>query len=213
LTNALNPIVDSDLPFFEKARRGDFTALESLVARFQGRVYGLARRITAQDQDAEDVVQQTFLSVIEHMDGFRGESSVATWILRIAANHALKILRKRRGLATVPLESPAEEDSHATLPHPDFIAQWRDNPEVLAQQAETMRLIEASLAELDEKHRVIFVLRDGEGFSIKETAELIGISEANVKVRLLRARLLLREKLTKVLGDENRRIIPKRHHR
>ena len=76
-----------------------------------------------------------------------------------------------------------------------------------------MRLIEASLAELDEKHRVIFVLRDGEGFSIKETAELIGISEANVKVRLLRARLLLREKLTKVLGDENRRIISKRHHR
>ena len=157
-------------------------------------MFGLARRITGQEQDAEDVVQQTFLSVIEHLDDFRKESSVATWILRIAANHALKILRKRRGLPTVPLEASEDDDTYTTVPHPDFIAQWRDNPEDLAQQAETKRLIESSLAELDGKYRVAFILGDVEGLSTKETAELVGISEANVKARLLRARLLLREK-------------------
>jgi RNA polymerase sigma-70 factor (ECF subfamily) len=212
LTIASNHPVDSDLAQFEMARRGDFAAFESLVARFQGRVFGLARRITRQEQDAEDVVQQTFLSVIEHLDDFRKESSVATWILRIAANHSLKILRKRRGLPTVPLEANADDDTYATVPHPDFIAQWRDNPEDLAQHAETKRFIESSLAELDEKYRVVFVLRDVEGLSTKETAELVGISEANVKVRLLRARLLLREKLTRILGDESQRIIPSHDH-
>lgn len=212
MTSPTNQPVDSDLAHFNNARRGDYAAFETLVARFQGRVFGLARRITGQQQDAEDVAQQTFLSVIEHIDDFRAESSVATWILRIAANHALKILRKRRGLPTVPLDAGAEDDSYAAIPHPDFISQWRDNPEDLAQQAETKRLLESSLAELDEKYRVVFVLRDVEGLSIKETAELVGISEANVKVRLLRARLLLREKLTRILGDENQRIISSHDH-
>ena len=207
-----NQTDDSDLAHFEMARRGDFAAFEAIVARFQGRVFGLTRRITGQLQDAEDVVQQTFLSVIEHIGEFRGESSVATWILRIAANHALKILRKRRGLPTVPLEADADDDSYATVPHPDFIAQWRDNPADLVQQAETKQLIESSLAELDEKYRVVFVLRDVEGLSIKETAELVGISEANVKIRLLRARLLLRERLTRILGDESQRMIPNHEH-
>lgn len=212
LTVTSNQFADLDFAYFERARLGDFAAFEAIVARFQGRVFGLARRITGQEQDAEDVVQQTFLSVIENLDDFRGESSVATWILRIAANHALKILRKRRGLPTVPLDAGAEDDSYAGIPHPDFIAQWRDNPADLAQHAETKRLIESSLAELDEKYRVVFVLRDVEGLSIKETAELVGISEANVKIRLLRARLLLREKLTRTLGDESQRMTPSHDH-
>jgi RNA polymerase sigma-70 factor, ECF subfamily len=212
LSSASNEPDDIDRAQLERARQGDFAAFEAIVAKFQGRVFGLARRITGQQQDAEDVVQQTFLSVIEHLDEFRAESSFATWILRIAANHALKILRKRRGLPTVPLDASAEDDSYAGVPHPDFIAQWRDNPEDLAQQAETKKLLESSLAELDDKYRVVFVLRDIEGLSTKETAELIGISEANVKVRLLRARLLLREKLTRIFGDDGKRIIRPHDH-
>ena len=210
MSHALNEADDIDRAQVERARQGDFAAFEAIVARFQGRVFGLARRITGQQQDAEDVVQQTFLSVIEHLDGFRAESSFATWILRIAANHALKILRKRRGMPTVPLDVSNEDDGYAGVPHPDFIAEWRDNPEDLAQRAETKQLLESSLAELDDKYRIVFVLRDIEGLSTKETAELIGISEANAKVRLLRARLLLREKLTRIFGDESMRII--RHH-
>ncbi len=202
-----------DLDLLRRARHGDFEAFEALVKRFQPRVYGLTRRILRQVQDAEDATQQTFLSVIEHLDSFREESSVATWILRIATNHALKNLRKRLGLATVPLEAATDaDDSYATLPHPEYIAQWRDDPEDLAQRAEVRQLVEQALADLGDKYRVVFVLRDIEGLTVKETAEALGLSEANVKVRLLRARLLLRERLTRTLGDEVTRVFPTHAH-
>ncbi len=202
-----------ELELLRRAQKGDFTAFEALVDRFQPRVYGLARRILGQAQDAEDVTQQSFLSLIEHIDQFRGESAVATWVLRIATNHALKVLRKRRGLPTVPLEAIADsDDSYSTLPHPEYIAQWRDDPEDLAQRAEIRQFVEQALADLDAKYRMVFVLRDIEGLSVRETAEALGLSEANVKVRLLRARLQLRERLTSALGDEATRIFPTHAH-
>lgn len=202
----------TDLELLHRARQGEFAAFESLLDRYQGRVYGLARRIVRNEHDAEDVTQQTFLSLVEHLDQFRGESAVSGWILRIAANHALKILRKKRGLQTLALESVESEDTYSTLPHPDFIADWRDNPEILAHHAETRRLIEEQLDELEEHYRVIFILRDIEGLSVKETAEALGLSEANVKVRSMRARLHLRERLTAALGDEERRVYPDHAH-
>jgi RNA polymerase sigma-70 factor (ECF subfamily) len=202
-----------ELELFRRAQEGDFAAFESLVDRFQPRVYGLARRIVGQTQDAEDVTQQTFLSIIEHIDQFRGESSVAAWVLRIATNHALKVLRKRRGLPTVALETAADpDDSYATLPHPEFIAQWKDNPASLAEKVELRQLLDDAVAELDEKYRLVFVLRDIEGLSVRETAEALGLTEANTKVRLLRARLQLRERLTRVLGDEETRVFPDHSH-
>ncbi len=203
----------SDLELFHSARQGDFAAFEALVGRYQGRVFALARRVLGQTHDAEDATQQTFLSLVEHLDQFREESSVATWILRIATNHALKILRKRRGLPTVPLDAVGEsEDGYAALPHPDFIAQLRDNPENLAQRAEVRRLLDEALSELDDKYRLVFILRDVEGMSVKETAEALGLTEANTKVRLLRARLQLRERLTRALGDEATRVFPDHSH-
>jgi RNA polymerase sigma-70 factor, ECF subfamily len=202
------PSPNDDLALLRRSQGGDFAAFETLVERFQSRVYAVAWRIVGQQQDAEDVVQRTFLSLVEHLDSFREESSVATWVLRIATNHALKVLRKRRGLPTVPLEgSIDQDDTYATVPHPDFIAEWRDNPANLAQHAEIRRLVDLALAELDEKYRLVFVLRDIEGFTIKETANALGLSEPNVKVRLLRARLLLRERLTRALGNESARIV------
>jgi RNA polymerase sigma-70 factor (ECF subfamily) len=97
------------------------------------------------------------------------------------------------------------------LPHPEYIADWRESPAELATRSETQRLIDAALAELDERYRLVFLLRDIEGFSVKETADALGLSEANVKVRLLRARLELREKLTRAFGDESRRLQPHAH--
>ncbi len=202
-----------DLQLIRQASQGNWEAFQELVGRFQDRVFGLAMRILGQRQDAEDVTQQTFLSVLEHLEQFREQSSVATWILRIATNHALKILRKKGGLPTVSLEVPTDsEDSYATMPHPDFIAQWRDNPADLAEQAEVKRALDQALQELDEKYRVIFVLRDIEGLSVRETAEALGITEANVKERLLRARLILREKMTRAFGDEATRVYPDHAH-
>lgn len=203
----------SDLALLRAARTGDLPAFEELVARYQGRVFGLARRILASQHDAEDVTQQTFLSILEHMDGFREESSVSTWVLRIAANFALKTLRKRRTLPTVPLDAAdGNGDSYAAMPHPEFIARWRDGPDQLAQRAEVRRLLDAALDEIDEKYRVVFLLRDVEELSTRETADALGLSEANVKVRLLRARLMLRERLTRALGDEAARLFPSHDH-
>lgn len=195
-----------------QAAGGDFAAFQELVSRFQQRVFRVALRIVGQRQDAEDVTQQTFLSLIEHIDSFRGESSVATWILRIATNHALKLLRKRRGLPTVSLNGPTDDDSYSSLPHPDFIARWSATPETLVQQAEVREQIESALNSLDDKYRVVFVLRDIEGLSVRETAEALDLTEGTVKVRLLRARLMLRERLTREFGDEATRLFPDHEH-
>jgi RNA polymerase sigma-70 factor (ECF subfamily) len=201
-----------DVELVHRAKNGDLNAFEELINRHERRVYSLARRILRHEHDAEDVTQQTLLSAVEHLPEFREEASFSTWLMRIATHAALKVLRKRKGLPTVSLEEatePSEDDD--TAPHPEFIADWRENPVILAQRAETQRLLEESLHELDEKHRMVFLLRDVEGMSVKETAEALGISEANVKVRLLRARLQLRERLTRAFGDETKRLQPHAH--
>ena len=152
------------------------------------------------------------MSVLENLAGFRGEASFSTWVLRIASHAALKTIRKRKGLNTVSLEEATEpSDDLNSIPHPEFIADWRQSPELLVERNETRRLLDDALARLDEKHRLVFLLRDVEGFSIQETAEALDLSEANVKVRLLRARLQLREELTRVLGDPARRLIQSPH--
>jgi RNA polymerase sigma factor (sigma-70 family) len=109
-----------------------------------------------------------------------------------------------RGTVSVDLQHPRA--------HPDFIAEWRDDPIAIAQDHETIRLINDALGTLDEKHHTVFVLRDIEGLSTEETSELLGLSISNVNVRLLRARLALRERLTAVLGDPDRRVQPAHHH-
>jgi RNA polymerase sigma-70 factor (ECF subfamily) len=190
-----------------RAKDGDLAAFEELTTRHERQVYSLALRILQNPHDAEDVTQQAFLSALENLAGFREESSFATWLYRITTHAALKVLRKRRGLDTVSLEeatTPADDDG--AVAHPEFIADWRQSPEELVHRRETQRLLDDALAQLDEKHRVVFVLRDVEGLSVKETAAALGLSEANVKVRLLRARLQLREQLTRALGDPRTRV-------
>lgn len=201
---------DGDLAILRRAQAGDFSAFEQLLTRFQSRVYGVAYRIVGQAQDAEDVVQQTFLSLIEHIDTFRGESSVTTWVLRIATNFALKVLRKRRGLSTVDWNE--ESESFASVPHPDYIAEWRETPDALLERAEMRELLDRAISDLSDKHRVVFVLRDIEGLSTEETADALGLSESNVKVRLLRARMQLRERLTRELGDDATQVTPNHRH-
>ncbi len=203
----------SDAELVGRAKGGELAAFEALTARYEQRVYSLALRILRHRQDAEDVTQQTFLSAVEHLGEFREEASFSTWLLRIATHAALKVLRKRKGLETVSLEASTEpQEDNEAIPHPEYIADWRQSPEQLVQQHETQRLLDDALARLDEKHRLVFLLRDVEGLSVKETAEELGLSEANVKVRLLRARLQLREYLTRVLGDETKVITQTHSH-
>ena len=203
----------SDSELVARARAGELDAFEALTNRYEQRVYSLALRMLRHEQDAEDVTQQTFLSALEGLGGFRGDASFATWLLRIATHAALKVIRKRKGLDTVSLEEMTEEtDSYDSIPHPEYIADWRQSPEQLVQKNETQRLLDDALAKLDEKHRLVFLLRDVEGLSVKETAAALGLSEANTKVRLLRARLMLREQLTRTLGDPERRAVRTHHN-
>jgi RNA polymerase sigma-70 factor (ECF subfamily) len=213
LTNEAIPVATPDAELVEFAKKGNLDAFEALTNRYEQRVYSLALRMLRQEPDAEDVTQQTFLSALENLGGFRGEASFSTWLLRIAAHAALKIIRKRKGLNTVSLEEATEgtDDSDA-IPHPEYIADWRQSPEELVHQHEIKRLLDEALIQLDEKHRLVFLLRDVEGLSVRETAETLGLTEANTKVRLLRARLQLRELLTRTLGDPARRVTRAHDH-
>lgn len=206
-----NDTPDSDL--VRRAQSGELEAFEALTLRHEERVYSLAMRMLRHEQDAEDVTQQTFLSAIEHLDGFRGDSSFSTWLLRIAAHAALKVIRKRKGLQAISFEAATEpSETFDSVPRPDFIADWRQSPEELVHQREIHGLLNSALERLDEKHRLVFLLRDVEGLSIKETADALGLSESNTKVRLLRARLQLREQLTETLGDPATRLTRTHHH-
>lgn len=202
---------EADRTLVGGAKAGDFAAMESLLLKYERQVFGVARRIVQQHQDAEEVTQQTFLSVIEHLGEFREESQFRTWVLRIATNHALALLRKRAVRAGPSLDDGNSDDSYEGLPTPEYIAVWRETPEELAIRRETRRSVDEALADLNEKHRVVFVLRDIEGLSTQETAEILGINAGAVKVRLLRARLMLRERLTRLFGDEATRVAPHEH--
>lgn len=183
----------------ERARAGEFAAFERLVSHFERRVYTLALRMTRHTEDAEDVVQETFLSAATNLGRFRGDSSFATWLMRIATNAALKALRKRKGPPPLSYDENAGDDESLL---PTVVADWRRNPAELLQSKEVLERIEAALGVLDEGHRLVFLLRDVEGFSVRETAEALGLSESNVKVRLMRARMRLREELTASFGGE-----------
>ncbi len=205
-----NPPPDRDPSLVSRARAGDYAAFEELVTRHERRLYGIALQIVRRPEDAEDAVQTAFLGALEHLGEFREEASFAAWITRIATNAALKVLRKRRGL---PVAAPpaAGGDGEGDIPHPEFIADWRDEPARRVEGRELRRILGEAIDGLPENHRLVFVLRDVAGRSVEETAEALGISRANVKVRLLRARLALREKLTRTFGDPERRVTAGRH--
>jgi RNA polymerase sigma-70 factor (ECF subfamily) len=200
----------SDEALVERAQAGDLNAFETLVSRYERRIWALAKQMLQHDQDAEDVVQDTFLTALEHLHALRHGERFGAWLKQIATRLAYRVLAKRKRMPTEPLDALLSEDpdeEETTLPRPQLVADWRDSPEALLQRKETMRLIEEALQQLPEKYRVVFWLRDVEQLSTRETAEALGISEANVKVRLLRARLMLREYLTRLFGADAEQIL------
>ena len=206
------PDEPTEMDLLHQAKGGDFAAFQKLVTKLQPRVYGLTFRILQQAQDAEDATQQTFLALIEHIADFLEESSVATWVLRIATNNALKFLRKKRTVKMISMSEMASEDSYGDVPHPEFIAPWSQTADEIVQQAEVQAELEKALLELDDKYRLVFVLRDIEGLSVRETAQALDLTESTVKVRLLRARLALREHLTRRFGDASQAMTPDHKH-
>ncbi len=204
--------MNSDNTLVRQAKAGNYHAFEQLVNRHEGRLYSLAIKILRQREDAEDVVQSAFISALEQLDGFQEKALFATWITRIATNKALNVLRKRKGLKKISLNEVTEKNEDGIIPHPEYIATWNDNPEKIFEQKELAGILDAAINSLPEKYRLVFVLRDLEEMSIEETANILQLSTANIKVRLLRARLALREELTRVFGDESKRIFSEHHH-
>lgn len=190
---SLDKLTDEEL--LELSVKKNFEAFEELVRRYENRVYGLGMKMLRSPHDAEDILQKTFLSVFENMDRFRGDSKVSSWIFRIATNHALMKLRKEKGRKIDSLDAPIEVGNES------FESQLPDLKTDISRIYETkefMSLLEQAIWEMPEIYRLVFTLRDIEGFSNKEVADMLNLGVPAVKSRVLRARLFLREKLEKL---------------
>jgi len=201
MTETTTTEVFDEAPLVERARSGDTAAFSELVSRYERKIFRLAKHITQNDEDAEDVLQETFLKAYSHLDSFQGQSKFYTWIVRIGVNEALMKLRKRKSSKTVSLDEPTDTGEDTMVRE---IAVW-DDPEQKYSREELREILDKAVESLKPAFRTVFVLRDIEELSTEETASALDISIPAVKSRLLRARLQLREKLTKFFrrkGDD-----------
>ncbi|GAB4475686.1 MAG: sigma-70 family RNA polymerase sigma factor [Anaerolineales bacterium] len=183
----------------EALRRGDRAEFARLVEQYDAYIYRLALRILGNPQDAEDVLQETFIKAYKHMANFDGRSSLSTWLYRIATNEALMLLRKEKG-GIVSLDDPypnGEEEQE-----PIQIVDWCCLPEEMLMNAETRKMLDQAIARLSPALRVVVVLRDLQGLSTRETSQILKISEEAVKTRLSRARLQLRQWLSEYFHQQ-----------
>lgn len=191
-----------ELPLVQRARSGDDGAFSGLISRYERKIFRLAKHITQNDEDAEDVLQETFLKAYEHLAEFQGNSKFYTWIVRIAVNESLMKLRKRKSDRTVSLDESIDTGEETVVRE---IAVWEDSPEDRYSQEELRDILEKAIDSLRPSFRTVFVLRDVEELSTEDTAAILNLSVPAVKSRLLRARLQLREKLTRFFkrkGDD-----------
>jgi len=185
-----------------QSREGDTRAFAELVRRYEGKIFRLAQHITQNREDAEDVLRETFMKSYEHLDQFKGDSKFYTWIVRIAVNQALMKLRRRKTDKSVSLDEQIDTGEDTIVRE---IAAWDEDPEQRFSREELGSILDRAIQSLEPPYRSVFVLRDIDELSTEETAEALGLSVPAVKSRLLRARLQLREKLTRYFkrkGDD-----------
>jgi len=190
-------VVDEDQGLVRRACAGERDAFYALVSRYERPLYRSALAITRNPADAEEVVQETFLRAYEHLAQFRGEAKFQTWLTQIALNTARMKLRKNHGGLWESLDEPRETEDGML---PRDVVEWRENPEQRLGREEMESLLHHALNGLPPGYREVVALRDIQMLSTQETAEILGMSVANVKTRLLRARLQLRERLAGPLG-------------
>lgn len=180
---------------------GDRAEFARLVDAYSSPIYRLGLRMLGTPQDAEDVLQNTFLNVLTHLSTFEGRSSLSTWIYRIAANEALMLIRKKKPEVNIERSEDAQADDNDEDLLPTQFIDWSALPENELLSGESQKYLDSAIQTLPESMRIVFVLRDVEGLSIKETADALNLTETNVKTRLLRARMLLREQLSTYYGE------------
>jgi len=185
----------------EALHRGDRYACDDLVQQFSGKIYNVALRLTGHPTEAEEVLQETFINACRGAEAFEGRSSLSTWLFRIATNTGLMRQRRKETPAVSLDTSPNEEDSGEFWPRQ--LEDWDWNPESITLSGELQHVMNEAVDGLPEQLRSVFVLRDLEGMSTRETAEVLDISPSNAKVRLHRARLMLREHLATYFNEKN----------
>src|SRR5437867_9170368 len=178
-----------------RLKQADHAAFEEIVEQYEAKVYGLARGLTRNDEDAQDAVQETFLSVFKNGKSFKGDSSLATWIYRITVNAALmKMRRRKHDDRTVPIDEamPAfDEDGHRVATLPD----WHPRADEMLLNKEMGGYLRHAIAELEAEYRAVLIMRDEQVLCHEDAAAVLGLSVAAVKSRLHRARIFVRERI------------------
>ena len=184
--------LDPDQALLQGVLQGDRKAFETLVSRYQSKVYRLAMGLTHSSQDAEEILQEVFLKVYQNLAGFEGKSAFSSWLYRIALNTAYMKLRERRGANLVSLDDAIGQLEEGT---PAREPDWSCRPDEQLHTSEAMAIIEKAVEKLPEEFKSVLILRDIEGFTNEEAGEILELSVSAVKSRLHRARLLLRARL------------------
>jgi RNA polymerase sigma-70 factor (ECF subfamily) len=179
-------------------RQSDRAEFAKLVEKYSSKIYRLALKILNSEEDAEDVLQETFIKALKALPKFEGRSSLATWLYRIAVNESLMIIRKKKPNMVSTDEEKETEDGQM---EPIQIIDWCCMPESELMNSETQKLLSQAIQTLPSTLFSVFTLRDMQGASIKETADALELTETAVKTRLLRARLRLREKLSEYFSE------------
>ncbi len=188
----------SEKQLVASAKSGDFAAFTQLVEKYQPRVFGLAKRMTRNEDDAQDILQETMLKAIDKLDQFRGDSSFGTWLYSIALNEGRAFLRREQRAELQTLE---EFMPTAGAGAPRNLQEWR-NPHSDLEQQQIREALDEAIDELRAEYSIPFVLRYLEELPVKEVAKVMQLSEAATKSRILRARLFLREKLEPLMSTE-----------
>ena len=192
-------VATDDLDLVHASKNGDVAAFEQLVKRYDRKLFRIAQSVTRNREDSQDAVQEAFLKAFQNLNQFRGDSQFSTWLIRITVNQALMKLRKQGTVREVSLDEEFQDDKDML---PMEVTDWAPNPEQLYWVSELRHILTQTLEAIRPPLRAVFVLRDIEGLSINQTAVVLGLSQVAVKARLWRARLQLREGLSKYFGKK-----------
>jgi len=192
-------VASDDLDLVHATKDGDVAAFEQLVKRYGRKLLRIAQCVTHNREDSQDAVQEAFLKAYQNMAEFREDSQFSTWLIRITLNQSLMKLRKQRAVREVSLDEGFQADEDIL---PIELTDWAPDPEQLYRASELRNILIKALKELRPVLRAVFVLRDIEGLSTTQTAEVLNLSHTAVKARLWRGRLQLRERLNRYFSKE-----------
>jgi len=205
MTTVKNPtpqqIKDKDFDLIQAINSGEVDKFQDLVKRYEAKLYNFSLRMCRDPSDAEDMIQDTFLNVFRYLKKFRYETKFKNWLYKVAASTCIKKRRKSKFAPEKELSlDEFRPDDEAEKP--DHVPEWALMPLDKLLNEELAGVINKTILSLPKKYRLVIVLRDIEGFSTTETAQILNLSLSNVKVRLHRARLYLRDKLKGYFGND-----------